>query len=95
MTLHKHRPTDQTLDVRIAGAFAEDATSDNVAGLLSEVEAAANAADAAAEAARARALDPLLSQSDARHARETWDDAEFQRDRLQKQRESSQSASPP
>jgi hypothetical protein len=82
MTLHKLRPPGQTLDARIAGAFAEDATSDDVARLLSEVETAANAADDAAEEARVRALDPLLSSDGVAVARREMDDAAFKRDRL-------------
>jgi hypothetical protein len=82
MTLHKLRPPGQTLDARIAGAFAEDATSESVSGLLAEVEAAAGAAEADAEAARARALDPLVSSDGAVVARREMDDAAFKRDRL-------------
>jgi hypothetical protein len=82
MTLHKLRPPGQTLEVRIAGAFAEDATSDDVARLLAEVETAANAADDAAEEARVRALDPLLSSDGVAVARREMDDAAFKRDRL-------------
>ena len=38
-------------------------------GLLVEVEVAAGAADAAADGARTRALDPLLSRDDVKVAR--------------------------
>jgi hypothetical protein len=71
-----------TMDAHIAAAFADDATSANVARLLSEVETAANAADAAAEEARVRALDPLLSSDGVAVARREMDDAAFKRDRL-------------
>ncbi len=50
--------------------------------LLPEVEAAANAADAAAGEARARALDPLLSRDEVKLARREMEDAAFTRDRL-------------
>ena len=76
------RLQDPALDARIASALAEDATSVDVSRLLPEVEAAANAADAAAEEARARALDPLLSRDDVKVARREMDDAAFVRDRL-------------
>ena len=77
------RPADPTeLDARIVAAFAEDAKSVDVSRLLPEVEAAANAADAAAGEARARALDPLLSRADVKVARRQMEDAAFTRDRL-------------
>ena len=46
------------LEARIASAFAEDAKSDDVGRVLADVEAAAIAAEAAAEGARSRALNP-------------------------------------
>jgi DNA repair exonuclease SbcCD ATPase subunit len=70
------------LDARIAAAFTEAATSDEVGRLLAEVEAAANAADAVAKEARTRALDPLLSRDDVNGARREMDDASFTWDRL-------------
>jgi hypothetical protein len=73
---------DPALEVRIAAAFREDATSVDVSRLLPEVEAAAKAADAAADEARARALDPLLSGDDLNLARAEMEDANFTRDRL-------------
>jgi hypothetical protein len=76
------RAAEQTMDARIAAAFADDAGSDSVSGLLAEVEAAASAAEAEAEAARARALDPLLSRDDVKLARREMEDAAFTRDRL-------------
>jgi hypothetical protein len=54
------RPAD--LDDRIIAAFADGAKSADVSRLLSEVEAAANAADAVAKAARQRAMDPMLAR---------------------------------
>jgi hypothetical protein len=72
----------EELDARITGAFAEDAKSVDVSRLLPEVEAAATAADAAAEEARTRALDPLLSPDEVKLARRDWEDAAFTRDRL-------------
>jgi chromosome segregation ATPase len=65
---------------RIASAFAEDATSSDIRSVLGDVEAARGAAEAAAESARSRALDPLTADVPA--ARRTMDDAVFERDRL-------------
>ena len=70
------------MDARIAAAFTDGATSDDVGRLLAEVEAAANAADAVAKEARTRALDPLLPCDAVTVARREMDDAEFTRDRL-------------
>lgn len=76
------RPAGQTLDERIAAAFADDARSADVGVLLGEVEFAASAAEAAAEGARARALDPLVASDGAVVARREMDDAAFKRDRM-------------
>ena len=57
------------MDARIAATFADDAKSADVSRLLPEVEAAAQAADAAIGEARSRALDPLLSRDDVKLAR--------------------------
>jgi hypothetical protein len=77
------RPADPTeLDARIVAAFGEGAESVDVSRLLPEVESAANAADAAAGEARARALDPLLSRDEVKLARCEMEDAAFTRDRL-------------
>ena len=70
------------MDKRIGAAFASSAKSDDVKLLLPDVEAAANAADAEAGEARARALDPLLSRADVKVARRQMEDAAFTRDRL-------------
>jgi hypothetical protein len=77
---HAADPTE--LDARIVAAFVEDAKSVDVSRLLPEVGAAANAADAAAGEARARALDPLLSRDEVKLARREMEDAAFTRDRL-------------
>ena len=78
----KIRAAEQTMDARIAAAFTDDARSDSVSSLLAEVEAAAGAAEAEDEAARAQALDPLVSSDGAAVARSQMDDAAFKRDRL-------------
>jgi hypothetical protein len=70
------------MDERIAAAFTEAATSDDVGRLLVDVEAAANAADGVAKEARVRALDPLLASDAVTVARREMDDASFTRDRL-------------
>ena len=75
-------PDSAELDARIVAAFAVDAKSVDVSRLLPEVEAAANAADAAAGEARARALDPLLSRDEVKVARCEMEDGAFTRDRL-------------
>ena len=76
------RAAEQTMEVRLAAAFTDVATSGDVARLLVEVEAAAGAAETAAETARVRALDPLLSSDGVAVARREMDDAAFKRDRL-------------
>ena len=70
------------MDERIAAAFTDGATSDDVGRLLAEVEGAANGADTVAEEARTRALDPLLSRDDVNHARRQMEEEAFRRDRL-------------
>jgi hypothetical protein len=70
------------LEPKIAAALADDAiASTALASLISETEAAINAADEAAEAERAKALDPVLSP-DPNRARQAMEDAAFTRDRL-------------
>jgi hypothetical protein len=70
------------LEQRIATAFAAtDITSDDIAGLVTEVDGAILAADKAAEAEREKALDPIASP-DATKARDAMQSAEFARDRL-------------
>ena len=70
----------EELDARIATAFGDDVKSDDVRRVLADVEAATKLAEAAAEDARARALDPLVA--DVIVARRAMDDAAFKRDRL-------------
>jgi hypothetical protein len=70
-----------SLDDRIVAAFADGATSGDVANLIRETEAAATAAGEEAERARERALDPTVP--DVTAARRGMDDAAFRRDRLQ------------
>jgi hypothetical protein len=70
----------EELDVRITAAFAENAKSDDVRRLLADVEAAAKAAEAEAEHATERALDPLVD--DVIVARGAMLEAAFKRDRL-------------
>jgi hypothetical protein len=64
----------------IAAAFADSATSDEVACVLAAVEEAAQVAKVAAEAARLAALNPLVA--DVAAAKAAMDDALFRRDRL-------------
>jgi hypothetical protein len=68
------------LDERIAATFAEEARSDDVRRVLAEVEIASKEAEAEAEEARSRALDPLVE--DVIAARRAMDDTSFGRDRL-------------
>jgi hypothetical protein len=71
-----------TLEQRIAAAFdAADIKSAKLDALVQETEAAVIAADEAATKTREQALDPLISP-DAAKARQSMEDAEFQRDRL-------------
>jgi hypothetical protein len=70
-----------TLERRITSAFSERIPSSEVAKLIVETEEAATAAEAAAEHARVKALDPI-SSPDAVKARATMEDAAFSRDRL-------------
>jgi hypothetical protein len=65
---------------RVASALAADATPDHIRDVLADVEVARRAAEATAESARSRALDPLTADVPA--ARKTADDAIFERDRL-------------
>ena len=76
------RLPDTALDARIATAFGEDETSGDAARLLAEAKEAASAAEVAAETARKRALDPLLSGDDLKLARDEMENARFALDRL-------------
>jgi len=70
-----------TLERRIAAALTSDIPSADIAALVAETEAAISQAEAAAEAEREMALDPLASP-DAAKARTAMEDAAFTRDRL-------------
>jgi hypothetical protein len=70
-----------TLEERIATALSEDIASADVEALIAETEAAIAAANAAAEAERTKALDPIASP-DAAKARAAMEDAAFTCDRL-------------
>jgi hypothetical protein len=71
-----------TLEQKVAAALsAADVKSSDLAHLIAETESAIGMADKAAEAERAKALDPALSP-DPKAAREAMQDAEFSRDRL-------------
>jgi chromosome segregation ATPase len=71
------------LDARIAAAFANGAKSNDVATLIKDTEHGAASASDQAEQARNHALDPTLSGSELKDARECMNDAAFKRDRLQ------------
>jgi hypothetical protein len=71
------------LEVRIAAAFRDDATSDSARALVTETEDAAIAAGEAAARTRERALDPALSAKAVAEARRQMEDACFYRERLQ------------
>jgi hypothetical protein len=75
-------PGPAEMDERIVAAFGDAARSDEVGRLVAEVTDAANAADAAASAARLKALDPMLARDAVTVARREMNDAEFARDRL-------------
>ena len=75
--------TQIDLDARIAAAFVDDAKSNDVATLIRDTEHGAASASDRAEQARNHALDPTLSGSELKDARERMDDDAFKRDRLQ------------
>ena len=70
------------LDDRIARAFRDGPTSNDVANLIAEAEAAFRSSSEVAERARERALDPALSANEVAEARRAMEDAAFARDRL-------------
>jgi chromosome segregation ATPase len=72
-----------SLDERIVQAFADGATSVNVAAVISEAEAAAVAARETAEQTRVKALDPRLSAGAVADARRAMEDARFRLARLE------------
>jgi hypothetical protein len=69
------------LEKRITSALVDAIASAAIAELIAETESAIAIADEAAEQARTKALDPLLSP-DATKARAAMEDAAFIRDRL-------------
>jgi hypothetical protein len=76
-------PVELGLDARIAAAFCNNGVkSDEIPPLLVAAKAARVAAAAEAEAARTRALDPVLSSREVSIARAASEDAAFRRDRL-------------
>jgi hypothetical protein len=77
------KTTDLPIDDRIAAAFGNGAKSGDVAVLIKEAEAAAIASGDAAEQARKRALDPVISTKEVQEARRQMGDAAFRRERLQ------------
>jgi predicted nuclease with TOPRIM domain len=77
------KTTDLPIDDRIAAAFGNGAKSGDVAVLIKEAEAAALSSGDAAERARNRALDPVLSAKEVQEARRQMEDAAFRRERLQ------------
>ena len=70
-------PGPADLDARIISAWADGATSDAVALLLPEVQAAAIAAGATAQEEQAHALDPRIPREEVTVARRAADDATF------------------
>jgi hypothetical protein len=80
---HSSRSAATDLDNRIAAAFSPGLKSADVAALIIEVEAAAISAHEAADRARARALDPVLSSGAVTEARRDLDHAAFRCERLQ------------
>src|SRR3954447_18867069 len=71
-----------SLDQRIADAFGSDASSDDIAALISQAQAAAAEASSKADVARTHALDPALSGEGIGAARREMEDAAFERDRM-------------
>lgn len=70
------------IDVRIASAFGDGATSEAVATLVLEVDAACVEIATTVDLARSAALDPVASSSKVASHRREMDDALFRRDRL-------------
>jgi hypothetical protein len=70
-----------TLEQRITNAFSERIASSEIAKLIAETEEGITAAEAAAEQARLRALDPIASPDPVK-ARTGMEGAAFSRDRL-------------
>lgn len=77
------RSRSADLPDRVAAVLKGSAvTSAEVQALIDEAEQAAVLAEALADATRANSLDPRLSAADAKRARETALDAEWQNERL-------------
>jgi polyribonucleotide nucleotidyltransferase len=83
MNAHITTLAGSDLDNRIASAFSDGVTWENVKVLIVEAEAASLASGEAAERARQRALDPALTAIDVAEARRQMEDAAFRRERLQ------------
>jgi hypothetical protein len=73
--------TLDALEQRITNAFSERIASSEIAKLIAETEKAITAAEADAEHARVKALDPIASPDPVK-ARAAMEDAAFTRDRL-------------
>jgi hypothetical protein len=73
--------TLDALEQRITNAFSERIASSEIAKLIAETEKAITAAEADAEHARVKALDPIASPDPVK-ARAAMEDAAFGRDRL-------------
>jgi hypothetical protein len=74
--------TDLSLDERIAAAFGDDITSDEVVALIKEARDGAQSQKEVAQQARTRALDPALSIGEVAEARRQDIDATFAHERL-------------
>jgi hypothetical protein len=72
----------RSLDARVASAFGDDVSLDEVVALIVEVEDAAHAVSEAAERALERALDPALPANEIAEQRRAMDDAAFSRNYL-------------
>jgi hypothetical protein len=71
------------LDDRIAAAFVDGVTSENLKVVIAEAQAASLASGEAADHARAHALDPAVTAKAVAEARRQMEDAVFRRERLQ------------
>lgn len=70
------------IESRIALAFSDEASSDEIAGLIEEVEAALTAACEASQRLQEQALDPTLLPADAEQARSEMEASAFNRERM-------------
>ena len=78
----KQSGTEMPLADRIAAALRGEATSDDIAALIGEVERTRAVATTEGAAARARALDPISGLNSASAARRECDERQFEIDRL-------------